>query len=198
VVALRAFGQIVEPWSGTRLPWRELAFLGGGSDHRGFRVDGAGPYDCLCEQAGDTTTLRYLPRGGRFKVGASGEVRYVLGWGVSAVPFVDAGLLASTLRDLGEDDLRLAGGVGLRYDTAAGPVRLDVGLRPLYPEDRPETAGTRFVGCDAAFDRVPRAFDLVSQFARTAAVRRGDGVYDFPSAERKVALNLFFSIDQAF
>jgi translocation and assembly module TamA len=92
-------------------------YAGGGGSVRGFGYQELGDKDA----DGD-------PLGGRSLAEASVEARYRFG-DFGAVAFVDAGqLYTSTLPTFG--DMRYGVGVGARYYTGFGPVRLDV-ARPL-------------------------------------------------------------------
>lgn len=88
-------------------------YAGGGGSVRGFGYQEVGPKDPDAR-----------PIGGRSLVEASGEVRYRFGnWGV--VGFVDGGqVYTSELPRF--TDWRMGVGVGARFYTNVGPVRLDV------------------------------------------------------------------------
>jgi translocation and assembly module TamA len=192
----RLTGRTLVPWGGTTVPYPERAFLGGSANLRSFRVQQVGAYDTVCTYrgadpftnvpgAGEDLTRRYLPQGGTVSVLASGEARVDWAYGVSFAPFVDAGLLAPDLGSVGLDDVRFGVGVGARYKSLVGPIRLDVSLRPLYPED----GGPNSVsGCRAA-DAIPRAFDLLGVSLNQRYLdKRG-----FP-----LALNVMIAIGEAF
>ena len=88
-------------------------YAGGGGSVRGYGYQELGPED----EDGD-------PLGGRSLAEASIEARYRFG-DYGAVAFVDAGqLYTSTLPTF--SDLRYGVGVGARYYTSFGPIRLDV------------------------------------------------------------------------
>jgi len=96
-------------------------YAGGGGSVRGFGYQELGPKDP------DTR-----PIGGRSLVEAAAEVRYRFGnYGI--VGFIDAGQV-STRSTPGFDDLRYGVGIGGRFYTNFGPMRLDVatplGRRP--------------------------------------------------------------------
>ncbi|HRQ87194.1 MAG TPA: BamA/TamA family outer membrane protein [Bacteroidia bacterium] len=64
--------------------------------------------------------------------------------GLSVVPFADAGNLIFDDSDASLDDLRYALGLGLRYETPIGPLRVEYGFNP---DQRPgEPQGTFHVG----------------------------------------------------
>ncbi|MEO0033010.1 MAG: hypothetical protein RIS94_2768 [Pseudomonadota bacterium] len=93
-------------------------YAGGGASVRGYAYQAVGPKDA----AGD-------PTGGRSLTEFSLEARIktgLMGGAVGLVPFVDAGTVGTgtspTLRDL-----RMGAGLGIRYQTNFGPIRIDVG-----------------------------------------------------------------------
>ncbi|MBX7496665.1 BamA/TamA family outer membrane protein [Qipengyuania sp. 6B39] len=104
-------------------PSRRL-YAGGGGSVRGYGYQTIGPENDLGE-----------PTGGRSLVEASVEARIgtgLMGGAVSIVPFFDLGAvsIAST------PDFRFVkygAGIGVRYATGFGPIRLDVGV-PLNPD----------------------------------------------------------------
>lgn len=98
-------------------------YAGGGGSVRGYGYKAIGERNTLGE-----------PNGGRSLLELSAEARIRTGLmdgAVSVVPFVDAGVV-----DIGPtpglDDIRIGAGVGVRYATPFGPLRLDVGV-PLNP-----------------------------------------------------------------
>ncbi len=100
-------------------------YAGGGSSVRGYGYQQIGPRNEFGE-----------PVGGRSVVEASLEARIrtgLLGGAVSVVPFVDAGSVSSgPTPDF--EEIKFGAGVGLRYHTGFGPIRVDVGV-PLNPEE---------------------------------------------------------------
>ncbi|MFZ1743383.1 MAG: BamA/TamA family outer membrane protein [Pontixanthobacter sp.] len=103
-------------------PSRRL-YAGGGGSVRGYGYQAIGPRDAL----GD-------PTGGRSLVEFAAEARIKTGFmdgAVSLVPFVDAGSVSrSSVPDFKE--IKIGAGLGIRYDTGFGPIRVDVGA-PLNP-----------------------------------------------------------------
>ncbi len=101
-------------------------YAGGGGSVRGYGFREIGPRDAL----GD-------PTGGRSVVEGAVEARIRTGFfdgALSVVPFVDAGSVSTSVTP-DFKDIRFGAGVGVRYLTGFGPLRLDVGF-PLNP--RPE------------------------------------------------------------
>jgi len=89
-------------------------YAGGGGSIRGFPFETVSPLD------------RNDPIGGRSLVEVSFEVRKKITHEIGVVAFVDGGsAFESTFPDFGET-LRWGAGVGLRYHTPLGPLRLDV------------------------------------------------------------------------
>jgi translocation and assembly module TamA len=96
------------------IPPDRLFFAGGGGSVRGYGyrsigVDGPGG----------------IVTGGRYLLEASVEARARLGEEFGAVAFLDGGYVAADTFP-GLEDLRLGAGVGLRYYTGLGPLRLDL------------------------------------------------------------------------
>ncbi|GAB5348072.1 autotransporter assembly complex protein TamA [Alteriqipengyuania sp. 357] len=98
-------------------------FAGGGGSVRGYGYREIGPRD----DSGD-------PIGGRSLIELSAEARIptpLFDGAVQVVPFVDAGSVG-TEQYPDFDDIRIGAGVGVRYITGFGPLRLDVAF-PLTP-----------------------------------------------------------------
>lgn len=98
-------------------------YAGGGGSVRGYGYQMIGPRDNL----GD-------PSGGRALSEASIEARIktgLFGGSLSVVPFLDAGAVDTTATPRFRD-VRYGAGLGVRYATGFGPLRVDVGT-PLNP-----------------------------------------------------------------
>jgi len=122
VVAVRgAIGSILGVPS-DEFPSNRLFFAGGGGSIRGYAYRNVGPR----LPSGEVV-------GGLSYVEGSVELRARVTDNIGIVPFVDVGnAFASSVPDFSEG-LRVGAGVGLRYYTALGPLRLDVAV-PLNPE----------------------------------------------------------------
>jgi translocation and assembly module TamA len=122
VIATRAsIGSIPGVRTGA-IPPDKLFYSGGGGSVRGFAYQSAGPRD-----------PSFTPLGGASIVEANLEFRQRIGQSFGVVAFVDAGsAYTKAWPDFSEISPRLGAGLGIRYYTDFGPVRLDVGL-PLNP-----------------------------------------------------------------
>lgn len=104
-------------------PSRRL-YAGGGSSVRGYGFQAVGPKTSF----GD-------PTGGRSLVEASVEARIGTGFfdgAVEVVPFIDAASVSDeTVPDFSA--IKLGAGIGIRYKTTFGPIRIDVGV-PVNPD----------------------------------------------------------------
>jgi translocation and assembly module TamA len=111
------------------LPANKLFFAGGGGSVRGYAYRSIGP-----------TLPDGQVVGGRSYFAGSVEMRAKVTDQIGLVPFLDFGsAYASEFPDFSED-MRFGAGLGLRYYTALGPLRLDLAV-PLNPrKDDPEVA----------------------------------------------------------
>lgn len=104
------------------LPPDERFYAGGGGSVRGIAYQLASPLD-----ANDD------PTGGRSILELNGELRWRVNDTIGLVAFLDGGgAFESATPELGGDEFRLGAGLGLRYFTPIGPLRLDFAL-PLDP-----------------------------------------------------------------
>lgn len=105
------------------LPLPERFFAGGDYSMRGFAPDSV------------------APEGGNALVLGSAELRFDLRDRFSLAAFADAGNVYPLVGDLSLRDLRYAAGLGLRYRSALGPLRLDWGYKL---NRRPGESASRF------------------------------------------------------
>jgi outer membrane translocation and assembly module TamA len=119
---------------GPLLPLPERFFAGGDYGPRGFPVDGVGP-----QVVGSDGEL--YPTGGNALLLGGAEIRYNLTRALQVATFLDVGNVYPEIADLTLPELRRSAGVGVRYKTPIGPVRLDWG----YVLDRqPGESASRF------------------------------------------------------
>ncbi len=129
---------LAQPFANSRVPLSEKFFTGGGNSLRGFPLDGAGPQRQVqvCS-SGSSTNCSFIqvPSGGNELLIINSEARIPLPikQGLSIVPFYDGG---NVFPNVGfHDFLSLYSnnvGLGFRYATPVGPIRLDIG-RNLNP-----------------------------------------------------------------
>jgi outer membrane protein insertion porin family/translocation and assembly module TamA len=113
---------VVAPVAGDpEVPLFERFYAGGTGSVRGYERRHVGP---LAD--GD-------PIGGRSLVEMSAELRRTIVGNFGGVLFVDAGQVGLRDDSLPFDDLAVGTGVGVRYASPVGPIRLDLG----FPLDRP-------------------------------------------------------------
>ncbi len=149
-------GEILVPYSDRPVGYPERIFLGGANDMRGWRTGQLGPFDAIWNP---DRTVTFLSRGGTVALQTSYEMRYPWISGITLATFTDIGALAETPKELGLDKLRGSVGVGMRYDTLVGPIRFDVSVRKVLPEDsRPQ----RVLPATAGFPKDSRSYDLIS------------------------------------
>jgi outer membrane protein assembly factor BamA len=146
---------LAQPFNNSFVPLSEAFFSGGGNSLRGFSLDGAGPQRgvqvCSNGQSNCGTQIT-VPVGGNELLILNSEARIPLPIkkGLSFVAFYDGG---NVFPDVGFRSFTSLYsnnvGIGLRYVTPVGPIRVDIG-RNLNPA--PGTNPTQyFVGVGQAF-----------------------------------------------
>jgi len=118
VVANRLQAGGVDDRGDDNVPFSKKYFLGGATSLRGW-----GRYEVSPLSASG------LPLGGNSLLGMNSELRAVLRGQLGGVLFIDAGNVWSEEWHIVPGELRVAAGVGLRYETPVGPVRFDVGYQ---------------------------------------------------------------------
>jgi len=131
---------LAQPYANSRVPLSEAFFSGGGDSLRGFPLDGAGPqrniYVCSSGQTAPDCPQINVPSGGNelLVINAEARIPLPIKKGLSIVPFYDGG---NVFPRIGFHDFTSLYsnniGLGLRYSTPVGPIRIDVGhnLNPV-------------------------------------------------------------------
>lgn len=93
-----------------RIPVNKLFFMGGSDTVRGFDEDAV-------DRSGGTFSFIY-----------NAELNFRVYDAIKLAGFFDAGVLSDNVNEVGWSDFRESAGIGLRYFTPVGPVRLDWGF----------------------------------------------------------------------
>jgi len=121
------------------LPSNHRFYAGGGGSIRGYGYKKVGPLDANND-----------PAGGRMVNEFGAELRISVTKSIGLVPFIEAGNVYNAPFDSIGTDLRLGAGLGVRYYTAIGPLRLDVGV-PLSRRHDVDDAVQIYVSIGQAF-----------------------------------------------
>lgn len=138
VLGLRsAVGTILGP-ARDDIPADKRFYAGGGDSVRGYEFQSVGELDDDNE-----------PRGGRSLLQGTLEVRYKVTESIGVVPFVDAAIVGTSPLPDPSEEVQVGAGLGLRYFTAIGPIRVDVAV----PVDRRDVddAFQIYIGLGQAF-----------------------------------------------
>ena len=128
------------------LPASERFFAGGDTTVRGFTLDRLGTPETI-DQDG-------FPTGGNGLIVLNLETRIPLRGGLGAVLFVDGGNVWRTVSDMDLAQMRGSVGVGLRYRSPVGPIRVDLGIkldRQTLPKGERERATALHISLGQAF-----------------------------------------------
>ena len=117
VLAVRALAGIAQGAGELSLPPDQRFYGGGSGTIRGYAYQSVGP-----KFVTDGT-----PIGGTAITAGSVELRQRFGTNFGAAAFVDAGQVSASLKAV-PDEFRIGVGLGLRYYTPIGPIRLDVAV----------------------------------------------------------------------
>ncbi|WP_081952974.1 autotransporter assembly complex family protein [Rhizobium sp. YS-1r] len=119
------------------IPATRRFFAGGGGSVRGYAYREISPYNSADE-----------PTGGRSYTLGSFEVRVKVSESIGIVPFIDVGTVSTGIMP-DFSDIRAGAGIGVRYATPFGPLRLDVAI-PLQRYDGGSQYGI-YAGIGQAF-----------------------------------------------
>ena len=101
------------------IPLPERFFAGGAYGPRGWPVDDVGP--------GILSDGEFYPTGGNALLLGGAELRYDLTRSFQLAAFLDIGNVYREVQDISIPELRKSVGLGVRYLTPIGPIRLDYG-----------------------------------------------------------------------
>ncbi len=121
------------------VPADKRFYAGGGGSVRGYQYQLLGPLD----RFGD-------PTGGLSVIEANFEARIKLTDSIGIVPFLDGGQVFEARYPDFSEDILWAAGLGLRYYTGIGPLRLDVAV-PLNARDDVDDAYQFYLSIGQAF-----------------------------------------------
>ncbi|MBT5435519.1 MAG: BamA/TamA family outer membrane protein [Rhodospirillaceae bacterium] len=121
------------------IPSNRRFYAGGGGSIRGYEFQKAGPLDNEND-----------PTGGRSLAVFGAELRIKITEDIGIVPFYEGGSVFTGQLPDANDQLFWATGLGLRYYTAIGPVRFDVGI-PLDRRDDIDDPFQIYVSLGQAF-----------------------------------------------
>lgn len=121
------------------IPITKRFFAGGGGSVRGYEYQMAGPLDADGHPTGGSSVLE-----------TGLELRWRVTNSVGIVPFVEGGNVYDEATPDFQQDLFWAAGLGFRYFTIAGPIRLDVAF-PLNRRDGIDSEFQIYVSLGQAF-----------------------------------------------
>jgi len=105
-----------------RLPLPDRFFAGGDYSMRGFKIDTVGPLEL-------SDTRELVPTGGNALLAGTLELRFALRPRIELAAFSDVGNVYGLASDLTLNDLRYTAGLGIRYKSSIGPLRVDWGRK---------------------------------------------------------------------
>jgi outer membrane protein assembly factor BamA len=106
------------------VPYAERFLLGGSSSVRGWESDHLGPLVCTEEGA-------CVPRGAQAALWSTIQLKLGGRFGFDPVAFVDAGMAWENLESVSLKEIQPSAGLGIRYGTPVGPLRVDFAWRIL-------------------------------------------------------------------
>jgi outer membrane protein insertion porin family len=105
----------------TDLPASERFFAGGDTSVRGYALDRLG--------TPETIDRNGFPLGGNAVIVLNAELRVPIAGGFGAVGFMDAGNVFNRVSDFDLGEIKPTAGLGLRYQSPIGPLRVDLGFK---------------------------------------------------------------------
>ena len=140
VLAGSARGGAIEPLAGSpgestrdtlqaSVPAAELFYAGGRTTHRAYRRDELGIVGETLIFDPDNRTANPYPAGGGGLALFNFEYRFPVAGPVGGTLFLDGGNVWNDYRDVGVGALKWGAGLGVRYLSPVGPLRLEVGWK---------------------------------------------------------------------
>lgn len=140
VVAARTRLATIQGTDVTNIAPSRRLYAGGAASVRGYGYQNVGPRDALGNPSGGTALSEFSLEA-RIKTG-------LVGGAISVVPFVDAGSVTES-HTPGVRDMKFGAGIGIRYQTNFGPIRIDIGT-PINPSKGDNRIGV-YVALGQAF-----------------------------------------------
>jgi outer membrane protein insertion porin family len=128
------------------LPASERFFAGGDTTVRGYALDRLG--------TAETIDRNGFPTGGNAVLIVNAELRVPVWRDIGVVGFLDAGNVFNRVSDFDFGEIRPTTGVGLRYRSPIGPIRVDVGFkldRQVLPDSSLESLTAVHISLGQAF-----------------------------------------------
>jgi translocation and assembly module TamA len=153
VLAMRALVGLAQGAGEYSLPPDQRFYGGGSGTIRGYEYQSVGPL--FTTPPNSANPGEQVPLGGTAIIAGSLEFRQRIGSNFGAAAFVDGGQVSASLKPL-PDIFRIGVGVGVRYYTPIGPVRVDFAV-PTHARNLPasqqydEPAFQVYVGLGEAF-----------------------------------------------
>jgi len=141
VLAARALAGLAEGAGELSLPPDQRFYAGGSGTIRGYVYQSVGP---------KFTDPESTPIGGTAFTAGSVELRQRIGPHLGAAAFVDAGQVSASLKAVA-GEFAVGAGVGLRYYTPIGPIRLDVAVPTRRLPPPYDDAFEVYIGLGQAF-----------------------------------------------
>ncbi len=169
------YGLNEETGDGARLTWDGRTYVSFGAEDRvtlAGRVQGGSIVGADLERvpndyrfySGGGGTVRGQPyqslgvrldgneSGGASFVGLSAEARVGVTESIGVVAFYDYGIVGRDAFPSGDSESQSGAGIGLRYNTPIGPIRLDVAAPVTTPDDQEDTSSVEvYIGIGQAF-----------------------------------------------
>ncbi|MEO8275465.1 MAG: BamA/TamA family outer membrane protein [Thermoanaerobaculia bacterium] len=136
VLAASARGGAIEPLSAglsprdalqSSVPAAELFYAGGRTTHRAYRRDELGIRGDTLDVA--SSDGKPFPKGGGGLALLNLELRFPVAGPVGGTLFLDGGNVWSDYRDVNLDEFKWGAGLGVRYLSPVGPLRLEIGWK---------------------------------------------------------------------